>query len=155
MASYDYDSKDWILDSGTSKHMCGDKSLFRSIKRFPEPQVVKLADSSTILAYGKGLVELQSGAGYKLSLSETWYVPELYQVRLLSIVSLNDDGIQVIFKPGRTVEASKAGRVIFTGSMQSGLVCLDLRSALRTTAYAATDLTDLTDVRKSGSASVN
>jgi hypothetical protein len=160
MASNQSDSTDrtnWILDSGTTKHMCGDRRLFRSIKRFPEPQPVRLADSSTILAYGKGLVEIQLKAGNKLSLTETWYTPELYHVRLISIISLNDHGIQVVFKPGRTVEASNAGRVLFTGSIRSGLVCLDVGPALRTTAYVAvdsTDRTDLTDVRKSEMSSI-
>jgi hypothetical protein len=63
----------------------------------------------------------------------------------------------VVFKPGRTVEVSNAGRVLFTGLIRSGLVCLDLGPALRTTVYAAvdsTDRTDLTDVRKSETPSV-
>jgi hypothetical protein len=63
----------------------------------------------------------------------------------------------VVFKPGRTVEASKDGRVLFTGLIRSGLVCLDVGPALRTTVYVtvdSTDRTDLTDVRKPEMSSV-
>jgi hypothetical protein len=55
------------------------------------------------------------------------------------------------------VEASKDGRVLFIGLIRSGLVCLDVGLALRTTVYVAvdsTDRTDLTDVRKSEMSSV-
>jgi hypothetical protein len=49
------------------------------------------------------------------------------------------------------VEVSKAGKILFTGLIRLGLVCLDLGPALRTTVYAvvdSTDRTDLTDVCK-------
>jgi hypothetical protein len=55
------------------------------------------------------------------------------------------------------VEASNASRVLFTGLIRSGLVCLDVGPALRTTVYVVVDLTDrtdLTDVRKSEMSSV-
>jgi hypothetical protein len=120
------DRAKWVLDSGATKHMCGDRTLFGSLKRFAEPEQVKLADHSTILAYGKGQIELRSGAGRNVSLREAWYVPELHTVKLVLIMCLNGHGIELVFRPGRTVEARKEGRVIFTGSTQSGLVCLDL-----------------------------
>jgi hypothetical protein len=55
------------------------------------------------------------------------------------------------------VEASKDGRVLFTGLIQSGLVYLDVGPTLRTTVYVVVDSidrTDLTDVRKPEMSSV-
>jgi hypothetical protein len=68
--------------------MCGDRLLFTSLKRFAEPQSVKLSDGSRILAYGKGLVVLESGTGH-IRLMETWYFPEIGEIRLISILSMN------------------------------------------------------------------
>jgi hypothetical protein len=70
MAFNSNDSTDWILDSGASRHMCGDRTLFERIKRFAEPKLVKLANHTTILAYGKGLIQLRSSTDYTLSLDE-------------------------------------------------------------------------------------
>src|SRR6266487_3600785 len=172
MAFNSNDSTDWILDSGASRHMCGDRTLFERIKRFAEPKLVKLANHTTILAYGKGLIQLRSSTDYTLSLDEAWYVPELDTVKLVSIICLNDQDIEVIFRPGRMVEAWKAGRAIFTGSIQSGLVCLDVEPFHQSMAYATTgsaeqskavtdcipartDHTDHTGVRKNSALSVN
>ena len=44
----------------------------------------------------------------------------------------------VIFKPGGTVEAKKDNKVIFTGSKQNGLICLDLKPLQQAIAYVAT-----------------
>jgi hypothetical protein len=75
------------------------------LKRFAEPQLVKLANNSTILAYGKGQIQLRSGTGFNLTLREAWYVLELGTVKLVFIVCLNDHQIKVVFRPGRIVEA--------------------------------------------------
>ena len=117
--------------------MCGDRTLFERLKKFPELELVKLANHTTILAYGRGLIQLRSCTDYTLSLQEAWYVPELDTVKLISITCLNDQDIEVIFRPGRTVEAWMAGRAIFTGSIRSGLVYLDVQP-VRTIAYIAT-----------------
>lgn len=120
------DTTKWILDSGASKHMCGDRTLLSNLKRFESPQQVKLADNTSIRAYGKGMTRLQSDQT-SLRLEEVWYVPELRTIKLISITCLNDSGIEVVFKPGRTVEAHKDCRLVFTGSTNSGLVVLDLK----------------------------
>ena len=145
--------------------MCGIKTLFTGLKRFAEPLQVKLADSSIIQAYGQGQIELKTGTGRNLTLREVWYVPELYTVKLISVTCLNNHGIEVVFRPGRMVEAWKEGKVIFTGSTQSGLVYLDLEPlAVAHTATGPseqskavtdrnTDHMDHTGVRKSGTPS--
>ena len=56
--------------------MCGDRTLFVSLKRFAEPQFVKQADDSRILAYGKGIIILKTDDNRpNLKLTEAWYVP--------------------------------------------------------------------------------
>jgi hypothetical protein len=63
----------------------------------------------------------------------------------------------VVFKLRRTVEVSKASKVLFTSLIQLGLVYLDLGPALGTTTYTvvdSTDCTDLINVRKTETPSV-
>ena len=103
----------WILDSRASKHMCGDRTLFISLKRLATPWLIKLADSTLISAFGRGLIRLQSSQA-SLRLEEVWCLPELKATKLVSIVCLGDYSIRVIFESGRTVEAYKEGKLIFT-----------------------------------------
>jgi len=78
-ASNAIDAK-WVLDSGTSKHMCGDRTLFTSLERFAEPQLVKLP-GDTIQADGKGMVILETGDNRpNIRLTKAWYVPELGKI---------------------------------------------------------------------------
>ena len=116
----------WILDSGASKHIYSDQTLLNNLKCFESPQLVKLADNTTIRAYGKGMARLQSNQT-SLRLDKVWYVPELATTKLISIGCLNDYGIEVTFKPGRTIKAYKDYNLVFTGAMCSGLVVLDLK----------------------------
>ena len=90
---------------------------------------MKLADNTTIRAYGKGMARLQSNQT-SLRLDEVWYVPELATTKLISISCLNDHSIKVVFKPGRTIEAYKDYNLVFTSAMYSGLVVLDLKLLL-------------------------
>jgi hypothetical protein len=56
------------------------------------------------------------------------------------------------------VEVSKASKILFTGLIRLGLVCLDLGPALQTTVYTVVDSIDridLTDIRKSEMLSIN
>ena len=106
--------------------MCSDRTLLNNLKRFESLQLVKLADNTTIRAYGKGMARLQSNQT-SLRLDEVQYVPELVTTKLILIGCLNDYGIEVVFKPGRTVEAYKDYNLVFTGATRSGLVVLDLK----------------------------
>jgi hypothetical protein len=72
------------------------------------------------------ILETSNTHGPNLKLTKAWYVLELGKVRLISILTLNNHGVEVIFKPRKTIEARKDNKVIFTGLMQQGLVCLDL-----------------------------
>ncbi|MFV0960679.1 hypothetical protein QML37_29995, partial [Klebsiella pneumoniae] len=48
----------WIVDSGASRHFCGDETSFIQLHRFFSPQFVRMADGSPspILGYGDVMV---------------------------------------------------------------------------------------------------
>lgn len=126
----------WIFDSGASKHICGNPSQFRSIKRFREPHRIRIADGSFIDAYGYGVVALETPQG-PLELDEVWYAPEFNHLKLISITTLMSKGIEVKFLPDMTVSALLNGHLLFTGSMHNGLVCLDVTTTFTTTSQRA------------------
>ena len=49
----------WLLDSGCSNHMTGNKSLFSSLDSSVVTNI-KLGDDFLVLAKGKGIVSVQS-----------------------------------------------------------------------------------------------
>ncbi|RLU20775.1 hypothetical protein DMN91_007389 [Ooceraea biroi] len=49
----------WICDSGASQHMTANKQYFVSYEKFAAPVPIKVANKQTILAYGKGRVNIE------------------------------------------------------------------------------------------------
>ena len=93
-------SKDWWIDSGASQHMTRDKKGMDEYENFKTPLKVKLADNSTLLAYGKGNVRLPVYDGLtkvNVTLHDVLYVPRI-QTKLLSLPTVTERGAEVQFK---------------------------------------------------------
>ena len=76
----------WLLDSGCSNHMTGNKSLFSSLDSYVVTNI-KLGDDSLVPAKGKGIIHVLSNQNEKMSIDEMFYVPHL-TVNLISIGQL-------------------------------------------------------------------
>ena len=76
----------WLLDSGCSNHMTGNKSLFSSLDSSVIMNI-KLGDDSVVLAKVKGIVPVLSNQNEKMSIHEVFYVPHL-TVNLISVGQL-------------------------------------------------------------------
>lgn len=108
--------KPWILDSGCSSHMTGDKSKFVKIEKH-EGGAVKFGNNEGAEIRGKGTVSLLDG---KIKATDVLYVKGLKH-NLLSVCKICDKGNDVIFK--RTlVEIRKegTGKLIASGIRTSG-----------------------------------
>ena len=81
----------WYLDSGCSRHMTGDKSLFKSLKE-KVGNYVTFGDGSHAQVLGKGTVEIP---GLPL-LKDVLYIKGL-KVNLLSITQICDEDFLVQF----------------------------------------------------------
>jgi hypothetical protein len=82
----------WLLDSGCSRHMTGDYTLFRKIKSLDISTFVKFGDGKRLQALGYGQVSTPIGV------VEALYVPHLC-ANLLSVSQLNRSGAGVHFLP--------------------------------------------------------
>ena len=97
----------WYLDSGCSRHMIGDKSLFKSLKE-KVSNYVMFGDGSHAQVLGKGTIEIPGLTLLKdvlyikglkanlLSITQICDVDFLVQFSKKGCVIINEEGIQVL-----------------------------------------------------------
>ncbi|KAH9720235.1 hypothetical protein KPL70_006028 [Citrus sinensis] len=71
------DDNAWWIDSGATKHVCKDRSLFKSYKAMDDGSVLYMGNSSTAIVKGKGNVQLEFTSGKALTLTDVYHVPEV------------------------------------------------------------------------------
>ena len=81
----------WYLDSGCSRHMTGDKSLFKTLKE-KEDGYVTFGDGSHSQVIGKGTIDIPG----ILFLTDVLYIKGL-KVNLLSITQICDEDFLIQF----------------------------------------------------------
>jgi len=82
----------WLIDSGCSRHMTGDKNLFHQLRDLEDEIFVKFGDGKLLQASGVGQVATVIGQ------IDALYVPQLC-ANLLSVHQLNQSGASVCFRP--------------------------------------------------------
>ena len=89
-----HDSK-WIIDSGASRHLCGNSLFFSDLKAITAHRGVSLADGSSSPVIGQGNVSISSS----LQLKNVLHAPSFPQ-SLLSVSCLTKElNCRVIFDP--------------------------------------------------------
>ena len=83
-------SEGWWIDSGASRHVCNDRSLFKSYSKIDDKKVL-LGDSHTTKVLGIGEVELNFTSGKMLTLQNVLHTPEMRK-NLVSGYLLNKAG---------------------------------------------------------------
>ncbi|GKB28169.1 retrovirus-related pol polyprotein from transposon TNT 1-94 [Tanacetum coccineum] len=87
----------WLVDSGCSNHMCGQRNMFSSLDT-SFTHNVKLGNNHKLIVVGKGVVKITlNGVSYVVN--DVYYVPELKN-NLLSVGQLQEKGLDVLFKGG-------------------------------------------------------
>lgn len=83
-------SEGWWIDTGATRHVCYDRSLFKSYY-VAENQNVLLGDSHTTIVAGTGEVELKFTSGKTVVLKDVMHTPEMRK-NLVSGYLLNKAG---------------------------------------------------------------
>ena len=106
----------WILDSGCSSHMTGDKQKFEILKSF-EGGSVKFGNNNGAKIMGKGTIQINQG---KIKSEEVLFVDGLKH-NLLSISQICDKGNDVIFKrKGCEIRKENNGKLVAMGTRTLG-----------------------------------
>ena len=113
----------WYLDSGCSKHMTGDKTMFLSIS-FKQEGHVTYGDNNKGRILGRGSI----GDKDILVIHYVLYVEGLKH-NLLSISQLCDKGYQVMFKPNTCeIYLPNTKEVMLVGKRVNNVCLIDISS---------------------------
>ncbi|TXG62100.1 hypothetical protein EZV62_013463 [Acer yangbiense] len=88
-------TKIWYVDSGCTSHMARDEGMFTTLDR-NATTTVKLGNSDSVKAAGKGKVLIQTKSGPKI-IDNVLYISDLAQ-NLLSVVQLLKRGYSLVFE---------------------------------------------------------
>ncbi|XP_039140534.1 uncharacterized protein LOC120277756 [Dioscorea cayenensis subsp. rotundata] len=70
--------KEWVIDSGATRHICANKDAFVSYTQVQEgEETVYLGDSRTASVLGKGKILLKLTSGKTLALSDILHIPNI------------------------------------------------------------------------------
>ena len=115
-------TKDWIVDSGATCHMCNDDKLFVKLRSLKQPLEVTLGDGCAVEVTGQGTVVLEmastSGKMSRCKLHEVLYVPDL-SYNLLSVSKAVEAGKVVEFSE-TSCQILDANRKPITVAMRVG-----------------------------------
>lgn len=109
----------WIIDSGATRHMTPNRSLFTTIQ--PINTRVTVASGEMLRAHGIGEVKVSLG-GHITRMKEVLHVPGL-DANLLSISALGRRGFNVLFNKG-VVDIRSGNTSVATGIMKGRMYLL-------------------------------
>jgi hypothetical protein len=92
----------WLIDSGASKHMTGQKDILSSLTEKDFPHKVSLGDDYQYPIKGMGESTYKLDSGTPMRMKDVLYVPGLTK-NLLSISALHKKGFRVAFIDGEVL----------------------------------------------------
>ena len=112
-------SAQWWLDTGATRHICSDKSVFSTYTKLDQDEKLYMGNSSVSMVEGKGTVTLNFTSGKTIRLNDVLHVPEIRK-NLISGSMLSKKGFKMVFESDKMV-LSKAGIYIGRGYLCDGL----------------------------------
>jgi transposase InsO family protein len=113
----------WLIDSGASKHMTGQRDILSSLTEKNFPQKVTLGDDYQYPIKGVGESNYKLDLGTPMKMKDVLYVPGLTK-NLLSILALDKKGFRVAFIDGEVLMWPKGKTIedaIVIGTEEGGL----------------------------------
>ena len=118
------DENGWWVDSGATRHVCKDKTLFTKLDETNNGEVLYMGNAATALVKGKGTIDLKLTSGNTLSLQDVSFVPEVRR-NLISGSMLNKHGFKLVFESNKLV-LTKGGTFVGKGYMTQGMFMLNV-----------------------------
>ena len=114
----------WILDSGCSNHMTGNKSFFTSLSRVKDGGAVTIGDGNRCKIIGKGTIGKDPH-----TVIENVNLVEGLAHNLLSIAQICSVGFKVVFDKA-FVFIMKGDEILFKGSSHNNIYTIDLSNEI-------------------------
>ena len=116
--------KGWWIETGATRHICGDKNLFSKYKHMDDGEKLYMGNSSASNVEGKGNVLLKFTSGKVVILTNVLHVPEIRK-NLVSGPILSKKGFKLVFEYDRFI-LTKAGMYVGKGYLTEGLFKLNV-----------------------------
>ena len=105
---------EFLLDSGASKHICGDLTMFSHLEKISSPMEFTTANGP-VIAESKGIINATLDNGVKVILNDVIYWKNA--PLLLSVSTLDDNDIEICFKKGRAkIIDSRNSKLLYTAA---------------------------------------
>ncbi|XP_022031771.1 uncharacterized protein LOC110932823 [Helianthus annuus] len=111
--------KGCFVDTGATRHGCGDKALFSTFKEASGEEKLYMRNKATASIKGEGTVILKMTSGKELTLTNVLYVPEIRK-NLVSGWMLNKFGFRLVFESDNFV-LSRRGMFVGKGYAHNGM----------------------------------
>ncbi|XP_077245915.1 uncharacterized protein LOC143885588 [Tasmannia lanceolata] len=115
--------KDWWVDTGATRHICSDISVFSSYELVGDGEQLFMGNSSASAVAGKGTVLLKLTSGKVLKLCDVLHVPDIRK-NLVSGSLLIKKGFKLVFEADKFV-ITKNGEFVGKGYSSEGLFKLN------------------------------
>ena len=115
-------SRDWIMDSGASRHLTFDRQKLRNYRSVESDTTVTFANGQKAEALGQGEVVFQTRDS-EVELINVLYVPEA-TVNLFSVKRAMDSGAQITFKDNKCY-VTLEGALCMEGISKNGLMVIN------------------------------
>ena len=116
--------KGWWIDTGATRHICGDKNLFSEYKHMDDGEKLYMGNSFASNVEGKGNVLLKFTSRKVVTLTDVLHVPEIRK-NLVSGPILSKKGFKLVFESDRFI-LTKAGMYVGKGYLTEGLFKLNV-----------------------------
>ena len=111
--------KGWWIDTGVTRHICGDNNLFSEYKQIDDGEKLYMGNSSASNVEGKRNVMLKFTSGKVVTLTDVLHVPEIRK-NLVSGPIPSKKGFKLVFESDRFI-LTKAGMYVGKGYLAEGL----------------------------------
>lgn len=124
MVGQEEESKEWILDSGSTVHICCDRKKFNFIQPLKLQQQIRLPNGILITAKESGSCHIKTkddnGKERKIAITDVLYVPEI-KTNIISISRLMNKGFAVNFTSKGNVYIKYDNKTVATAILQARL----------------------------------
>ncbi|GJR07824.1 hypothetical protein Tco_0790476 [Tanacetum coccineum] len=114
----------WWVDTGATRHVCADKSMFHSFRAVDNGEKLYIGNSATADIKGEGDVILKMTFEKELKLTNVLYVPEIRK-NLVSDWLLNKFGFRLVFESDKFI-LSKNQMYVGRGYAVNGMFKLNV-----------------------------